>query len=475
MSTPVTASTTARPARPPRPARCRLALVAVVASLTLAGCSAGEAEPRAAASSGGVTTAAREVADGTGVWDATRVHEISVEVDEDAFAAMVDTYQETDEKVWLEATVTVDGQTFERAGIRLKGNSSLRGVSDDADPTDLPWLVRLDEFVDGQSVDGWTELIVRSNTTETALNEALALDLLAEAGLASEHAVASSFSVNGADARLRLVVQGLDEDWEAENFSSDGLLYKAEAGGDWSWRGDDPDAYTDVFDQETGDDDLGPLIDFLDFLNNSSDADFVAELPDRLDVESFARYLAFEEVVDNFDDIDGPGNNSYLRWDAETGAFTVVAWDHNLAFGAGPGGGGFPGAGGESGERPELPEGMPTEMPTDLPSDMPSDMPTDLPSGMPTDLPDGGPGGPGGMGGPGGVSNVLVERFTAVEEWADLVEEQKSDLTEELYASGHAEAVLDQWVEVLTEQAGDLVDAGTVRQEADAIREQLAE
>ncbi len=60
-------------------------------------------------------------------------------------------------------------------------------------------------------------------------------------------------------------------------------------------------------------------------------------------------------------------------------------------------------------------------------------------------------GGPGGM---RGGSNVLVERFTAVEEWADLVEQAK----------------VDQWVTVLTEQAGDLVDAATVEEEADAIR-----
>ena len=435
-----------------RPVRRRLAVATVAASLALGGCSADETEPRTVATSG-VTTSARDVAEGTGVWDATQVHEVEVEVDEDAVAAMIDTYQETDEKEWLEATVTIDGEAFERAGIRLKGNSSLRSVTDDADPTDLPWLVRLDEFVDGQSIDGWSELIVRSNSSATALNEAVALDLLADAGLASEHAVASSFSVNGADARLRLVVQNLDEEWEAENFATDGLLYKSEAEGDWSWRGDDPDAYTDVFDQETGDDDLTPLVDFLDFLNNSSDEDFIAGLPERLDVQAFARYLAFEEVVDNFDDIDGPGNNSYLRWDAESGAFTVVAWDHNLAFGGSPGGGGFPGAGGE---RPERPEGMPT----------------DLPPGMPTDLPGGGPGdGPGGgTGGPGGRENVLVERFTAVDEWADLVEEAKADLTEELFASGHAEEVLDQWVDVLTEQAGDLVDADTVQQEADAIR-----
>lgn len=443
-----------------RPAHQRLAVLAVLASLTLGGCAAVTSAPDAVSTTG-AATAARDVADGTGVWDASEVHEISIDVDEDAVAAMIETYTETDEKEWLEATVTIDGEAFERAGIRLKGNSSLRGVSQDADPTDLPWLIRLDKYIDVNSLDGWTELVVRSNSTETALNEALALDLLAEAGLASEHAVASSFSVNGADARLRLVVQHLDEEWEAENFSTDGLLYKAEAGGDWSWRGDDPEAYVDVFDQETGDEDLTPLIDFLDLLNNSSDEDFAAELPERLDVEAFARYLAFEEVVDNFDDIDGPGNNSYLRWDAETGTFTVVAWDHDLAFGQSPGGGagggpggfpgGFPGGGpGGDGERPE-------------------GMPTDLPEGMPEgERPD------AGMGGPGGRTNVLVERFTAVEEWADLVEQAKADLTAQLYDSGYAEEVLDEWVQVLTEQAGDLVDPEVVQEEAEAIRESIA-
>jgi spore coat protein CotH len=420
----------------------RLAVGATLGALALSGCAA--TSDGTGTGTSGVSSAAQEVADGTGVWDASAVHEFSIDVDEDALAGMIDTYQQTQEKEWIEATVTIDGTTYRRAGLRLKGNSSLRGVSDDAAPGDLPWLIRLDKFVDGQSVDGSSGFIVRSNSSETALNEAVALDLLAEAGLASEHAVASSFSVNGGDARLRLVVQDLDEDWEAENFSTDGLLYKSEAGGDWSWRGDDPDAYADVFDH-----DLTPLIDFLDFVNNSSDDDFAAELPQRLDVDAFARYLAFEEVVDNFDDIDGPGNNSYVRYDAESGGFTVVAWDHNLAFGV---------MGGPDGERPE-------GMPTDLPSGMPSP-----PDGERPDFGDGAPGGGPGGGRMGG-SNVLVERFTAVEKWSDLVDQAEADLTKELFDSGYADQVLDQWVDVLTEQAGDLVDRATVQQEADAIRD----
>ena len=417
--------------------RRRTAIAATVTVLALGGGTvfALSSDGAEGASTSGVSTAAAEVADGTGIWDADALHDISVEVEEEAMAAMIDSYQETGDKDWIEATVTIDGTTLERVGLRLKGNSSLHGVTDDADPADLPWLLRLDEYVDGQALDGWTDFVVRSNSSETALNEAVALDLLAEAGLASEHAIATSFAVNGGDAQLRLVVQALDEAWEDENFTTDGLLYKSEAGGDWTYRGTDPDSYTDIFDQETGDDDLTPLIEFLDFLNNSTDEELEAELASKLDVEAFARYLAFEDLVGNDDDIDGPGNNSYLRYDAETGGFTVVAWDHNLAFG-GMGRMGGPGGSRGFGERPE---------------------------GM-----------SGGMrGGPGG-SNVLVERFTAVEEWADLVEQARADLTESLYASGFADESIDRWADLLTTQASDLVDADTVAEEADAVRDVVA-
>lgn len=443
--------------------RRRTAIVATVAVLALGG---GTAAVVTTSSDGvatsGVSTAAVDVSDGTGVWDADTVHDIAVEVDEAGVAAMIDSYQATGDKDWIEATVTIDGSTFEQVGLRLKGNSSLRGVDDGADPTELPWLVRLDEYVDGQALDGWTDFVVRSNNSETALNEAVALDLLAEAGLASEHAIATSFAVNGGKAKLRLVVQALDEAWEFENFTTDGLLYKSEAGGDWTWRGSDPDSYTDVFDQETGDDDLTPLIDFLDFLNNSTDAEFADGLASRLDVKAFATYLAFEDLVGNTDDIDGPGNNSYLRYDAVSGGFTVVAWDHNLAFGGMGGPGGFGGPDGGQGERPE---GMTEGGPGDMPEGM------EPPDGT-GERPDGGTGMPGG--GMRGGSNVLVERFTEVAAWSDLVEQARTDLTGSLYASGVADEVIDRWADLLTSEAGDLVDADTVTEEADAVRDTVA-
>ena len=395
-----------------------------------------------------------------GVLDSSVVHEIVVTFDEDAYDAMIETYSATGDKEWIEATATIDGVTLEQVGLRLKGNSSLRGLGTDSgaqgatvsadDPAGLPWLIRFDKYVDGQDYDGLYDLVVRSNNTETSLNEAVALDLLALAGLASQDAIAVSFSVNGSEPALRLVIEHPDDVWIEDNFEDDGALYKAESTGDYSYRGDDPDSYDEVFDQEAGKDneDLTPLIEFLDFINNSNDATFNAELADHLDVESFATYLAIQDLIDNFDDINGPGNNSYLYYDSETEAFTVVAWDHNLAFGV-QNNDGFR-AGGGPGRQP---------VGVDAAGAAPSGA---APGGMTPDQ--------DAVGGPGGgrvQPNVLVDRFLANPEFAALYDQALVDLDAALYESGDASEVLATWVAVLS--TSDLVDADTIAVEAAAI------
>ena len=402
--------------------RTASAVAALAASAVLiSGCASTASTapaPSAAAPSGRGSVAVT----GPAVFDASRVHSIALDLDPDDLAAVVQTYRATGDKEWVHAAVTIDGRTFADVGLRLKGNATLRDVDVDSDPAQVGWLIDLDHFVDGQVLDGYTRFAVRSDTNETALNEAVALDLLERAGLAGEHAVSTRFSVNGGSEVLRLVVQDLDDTWDEETFEGDGVLYKAEAGGDYSYRGEDPASYVDVFDQETDEDDeqMGPLIEFLRFLAEADDAEFAAELADHLDVASFATYLAFEQLVANRDDIEGGGNNSYLRYDEATGRFTVVAWDHNSAFGGGLGPGGRPGAGGPA----------------------------------------------GGRGAESSRTNVLVQRFSADAGFQALVDQAYIDLRASLYGSGAAQQVLDTWVDVLSGQAADVVDAGTIRSEA---------
>jgi spore coat protein CotH len=447
------------------------------------------------------------------IFDSSTVHAISVTFDETDYDAMIAAFQETGDKGWIEATVTIDGVTYEDVGMRLKGNSSLMalrgtrgfpgapgaevpdsdaatsaepgasadpGASAEPDavqpdvlmggpagfggpggdvsadePEGLPWLIRLDKNVDGQSLDGGiTDIVVRSNRSETSLNEAVALELLEAAGLASQAAAPTSFSVNGSDPTLRLIIENPDDTWMAASFEGEGALYKAESTGDWAYRGDDPDDYDEIFDQEAGKDvtDLAPLLAFLQFINEADDATFAAELPDRLDVDAFATYLAMMDLVDNFDDIDGPGNNAYLHWDAATAMFTIVPWDMNLAFGGLGGGRGF-GPGGDGGARP--PRMDPTA--SGDPDAGTGERPT-RPDGMPD-------------GGRFDRTNPLVERFHAVPELEAVYQAKLTELRAQLYDSGLAQQILDRWTGVLGTQAADLVDVATIEQEATSIAE----
>lgn len=376
--------------------------------------------------------------DASAVFDPDVVHEIVIDVDTAALQAVVDAYVDTGGKEWLSATVTIDGSTYEEVGLRLKGNSSLRGIDSTTAPATLPWLIRFDKYVSNQAHVGYADLVIRSNSTSTALNEAVALDLLEVAGLGSQRAAYTSLAFNGGDAQLRLIIEHPDDVWMADNFSADGALYKAESTGDYRYRGDDPEDYDDVFDQEAGKDntDLVPLIDLLDFVNTSDDATFAAELDDHLDVEAFARYLAMMELLDNFDDIDGPGNNSYLYYDAATERFTVVAWDLNLAFGARPGGGAAgPGGPGNSGG-PGAPGGAAGGPARTGPG---GDNGVGAPNGAE------GRGGPNGRGG----ANPLVERFLAVPEFDALYRDATAELEAQLFDGGLADQLVDARVETL--------------------------
>ncbi|MEU2204086.1 CotH kinase family protein [Microbacterium oleivorans] len=438
--------------------RLTLSLAVVsVGALALAGCVApavDEGDGSSDAASVSTSTAS--------FWDSSTVHSITVDVDDDALTELLETYESTGDKEWIEVTVTIDGEVYEGAGLKLKGNSSLRSVTSDDDPSTIPWVIRLDKFVDWQEHEGITEFVVRGNSSETSLNEAVALDLLDLTGLAAEQAAATRFTIGDATS-LRLVVENPSDTWNDSTVGAT-ALYKAESGGDYSYRGDDPDSYTDVFDQEAGEDDLTPLIDFLEFINDSDDETFAAELSDHLDIDAFATYLAFQDLVDNFDDIDGPGNNSYLAYDADTGLMTVVNWDVNLAFGASPGADEVGGGGAGGGMMPDRDDAAAPDGATP-----PDDAAWGAAGERPTRPDDGGEAGAqmGGGAGPGGGSNILAERFLANDDFTVLYESELDRLSELFYDSGAAEEILQTWSDTLIDGASDLVDADVVTSDAE--------
>ncbi|OUM41875.1 CotH kinase family protein [Arthrobacter sedimenti] len=471
---------------------------AVAVALSLAGCSAiGTADITALNST---TGAVPGPATGSTLFAGTS-HTVSVEWDEAEYDAMIDAYGTDGSKDWIHATITIDGTVLEDVGVRLKGNSTLRGlegtggmggfggtaadVSADA-PQTLPLLVDFDKYVDGQDYEGLTQLAIRPGSP--VVNEALALALTAASGQASQRYAYTTYSVNGSATETRLVIENPDEAY-ADALDTSGVLFKADAESSFTYQGDDLATYEEQFKQlnAEGTADFQPIVDFLQWMEGASDEEFDAGLADRVDVDSFARYAATMNLLVNGDDMAGPGQNYYLRYDLETRKISVLSWDLNGALTGDaslspdeePTIGGM---GGPGGVRPD--RGQATDGTTDgtaggtageaAPSEQSSaDAASGTVAGVTTtmvvsqdDQPGGGlidpgavpapgvpgsggqdsaapgaPDAPGGRGGRGG--NQLKERFLASEAFAEAYSSAYADLYEQLYGSGTAADVLD--------------------------------
>ncbi|MCT1885629.1 CotH kinase family protein [Dietzia cinnamea] len=334
------------------------------------------------------------------------------------------------------------------------------------DPASLPLLVSFDENYEGRAYQGMTELSVRPGTP--VLNEAVALELTEATGQATQRYAYSEYSVNDGPTTSRLVLEHPDDGYTSSAFDGPGYLYKADANSRFAYVGEDQSDYSDQFSQVNagGDGTMQPIIDLLQWVDSASDEEFAGELDQWIDVESFVEYVATQNLLSNFDDMSGPGQNYYLWYDLGTEKFTVVSWDLNMAMSgdatAGPHDtvsmGGPGGAGGPSGAEP--------------------------PAGMPMGSPPGGGGNAGGQagenqsgknpdgerGGRGGPSmdHPLKTRFLESDSFTELYEQTYWRLYDQIYGSGLVAQTLDRVRQQFP--LSDEVDSATLDEDAATLR-----
>lgn len=410
------------------------------------------------------------------LFDPTSVHELAIEYRQADYDAMLATYFKDGTKEFMQADLTIDGVSIPAVGIRLKGNATLRnlrgadgqtapgfplpgggqpvgapvgapvggfggggfGTSLSIDrPEALPWLISIDEFVKGRRYQGHRELAVRpaqNITQNTVLNEALSLSMMAAAGEPASSFTYSTLQVNGGEPVLRLVLQNPDESLAADEIESGGVIYKSLSTGSLAYRGDDPLAYATSFRQmnRKNEQDLKPLISFIKWVNEADDIHFRDELPNWLDVESFAKYCAFQNLLLNFDDMAGPGQNYLLLYDLESETFRVGTWDMNISF-----------------------SGNATQGPYET----------------------GGfgrtPAGAGGVGQPGSLprgGNKLKERFLASGTYRKVYERVYRELYQTFYVGGGADAELDAIAAMLATVPADVLDPAKATADVDQLR-----
>ncbi|WP_155356207.1 CotH kinase family protein [Acrocarpospora macrocephala] len=484
-------------------------------------------------------TVVTDLAGGKELFDPSAAHEVKLTFTDQAYEDMLSEYFKSGEKAYVEADLVIDGTTIPSVGVRLKGNSTLSGLTwkgesrqggsggpgggqrpeglpegfqpqdgfqppdgfelpegaelpDGAgmpeggagfggfgraslkaeEPENLPWLVSFDEFVEGRRYQGHSQIAVRpvSMGSATLLKESLAISMVGASGEPSQGYAYSSFTVNGRSSAPRLLVEYLDEGYAEE--LGDGVLYKSLATSTFSYKGEDQTAYTDDFKQVNakGEQDLQPVIELVKWVEQASDEEFASGLAARLDVESFARYLALQNMLLNFDDMAGPGRNYYLWYDLSGKKFKVINWDLNLAFsgdaGAGPDDalsmGGF-GRQRPEGQAGQQSEGQAGQQPEGQAGQQPEGQAGQQPEGQADQRPGG-----GGM----RMGHALKDRFLETAAFKEVYQEQYRKLYQDLLASGKAETLLDQ--AVASYQANQGADAAEAQQEATTLRTTLA-
>ncbi|MFI7689688.1 CotH kinase family protein [Nonomuraea sp. NPDC049655] len=449
------------------------------------------------------------------LFDASTAHEVELTFTDEAYQDMLSEYFKDGEKKYVEADLTIDGTRVPSVGVRLKGNSTLGqltwkgqskrravpggfqppgngqprngqprngqprngqpqggggmpGASLKAEePEKLPWLISFDEFVEGRRYQGRTQVAVRPAAmgSTTMLNEALGIALVGASGEPTQRSAYSSFTVNGRASTPRLVVEYLDEGYAAE--LGDGVLYKSLATGSFTYKGEDQTEYAGDFKQinKVGGKDLQPVIDLVRWTGEASDAEFAEGLADRLDVTSFARYLALQHIMVNFDDMAGPGKNYYLWYDTATRKFKVITWDLNLAFNGDAKSGVHDtiGMGGFGPGRPQQ------NQPQNQQQGQPQGQPAQPRQGQPPQgltAPGGGQGRPGG--GMMGMSHPLKEKFLKNATFKKMYEEQYRALYTKLLGSGAASGLLVDLVAAY--KLNDGADTAEVDAEAKTLR-----
>jgi hypothetical protein len=245
---------------------------------------------------------------------------------------------------YFSVTVSHDGHTWTHVGMRYKGNFSLMmgGLSPDSK---LSFRLNFDRFEDvhpeiaNQRFYGFKEVTFSSDFDDASrMREALANEIFRDRGVSAPRVAFYRIVVNTGTrdeswGLYTLVEDPADPAMLASQFGgASGNLYKPEGpGADWTTF--DRDGFEKKTNKAKADfSDIKAAIDALHAKLPA--ATWRANLERHVDVDLFLRWLAVNQVVDNWDAYGRFAHNYYLYADpGRNGRFAWIPWDNNYSFG----------------------------------------------------------------------------------------------------------------------------------------------
>ena len=257
----------------------------------------------------------------------------------------------TENPIWVTSTIEFEGDIWTDVGVRFKGNSSLTNAWSNGS-LEMPFKLDFDEYedenpaIEDQRFYGFKQLSLSNNTNDaTFMRDAVAADIMAEAGLASAETAFYELFVDYGEGPvsfgLYTMIEVIDDTVIDRVFGDDdGNIYEAD-GTAASFAEGTFDGISVSFQKENNEDeadwsDIEALYTALHSDTRQTDpATWKAELEAIFDVDTFLHWLAINTVIENWDTYGGMTHNFYLYNNPETGLLTWIPWDHNEALSEG--------------------------------------------------------------------------------------------------------------------------------------------
>jgi len=237
---------------------------------------------------------------------------------------------------WSNAEVGFGQAVFTNVATRVKGNIASLWQK-------RPFRLHLNKFERGQKLGGLDELTFDNLAFDNScLSEALAYEFFRDAGVPAPRTAYAWLSVSVAKQwerkpfGLYLMEEAVDDKFAAERFGSRKTpLFKPSTYKLFEYMGDDWSAYAPSYDLKT---EATPkqcqrVIEFARLVTSASDQEFAERVGGFLDLDEFARFLAVEVLLPNYDSILTTGQNFYMYLDPGSKKFGFIPWDLDAAWG----------------------------------------------------------------------------------------------------------------------------------------------
>ncbi len=263
------------------------------------------------------------------------IHEIQIEIDQDAYDSLV-----VAPKEYVHGSVTVDGVLYEDMGVRLKGSiGSFVPLEDDGQdfykgnnkPGKSAFIIDFNRFVKGQNHLGLKKLTVNNMVQDpSGIHEFLGYTLFRAGGVPACRSGWAKVSFNGEEKGLYSLIETPDNGEFKEKWfgTPKGNLYEGDNGSDLY-----ADRY-ESFDQDSGDDlskqDLAELTAALDGIESQEDT--IAVLEKYFDLDQFLTFAATELYLGHWDGYAWATNNFALHHNTVDGAWAFLPWGIDQLF-----------------------------------------------------------------------------------------------------------------------------------------------